>query len=73
MTGKKPWYQSTTIQGLILLVATIAAGKMDWNFGEGEKAIATDLIVAVGEIIGSVMVLWGRLKAKDQITIKKAL
>ena len=67
MRGKKPWYRSTTIQGGIILAATILANRLGLNFGEGEKQLLTDIIISAGEIVGSIMVFWGRLKAKDQI------
>ena len=67
MRGKKPWYKSTTIQGGIILAATIAANRFNLNFGEEEKKLLVDILITGGEIVGSIMVFWGRLKAKEEI------
>lgn len=67
MTGQKVWWQSTTIQGLVVLVLGFLADKVSWlpvgDYGPVVEAVAT--------AIGSVMVAIGRIKAEDKIVIRK--
>jgi hypothetical protein len=69
MNGTKPWYQSTTIIGLLVLVTTIILKRFGID-ASGEESALTTLLMGAGEIIGAVMVLIGRLKAKKEIVIK---
>lgn len=69
MKGKKPWYQSTTLQGGIILICAIIAGKMGWVFEDGEKAQLEGIIKSVAELVGVIMVFWGRLKADTKLSV----
>jgi len=69
MNGTKPWYQSTTIIGLIVLVATIVLKRFGID-ASGEESALTAVAMGAGEIVGAIMVLIGRLKATKEIVIK---
>lgn len=70
MTGSKPWYESTTIQGIIILAFVIIAGKFDLQAGEGERSALREIIIQLGEVIGLAMAFIGRIKAREKVTLK---
>lgn len=66
MTGNKPWWKSTTIQGLVAILIPIAAKYLKIDIApEG----ARDLVTALFEGVGSILVVWGRVKANTQLSL----
>lgn len=60
----KPWYQSKTIIGALVTGAAAVAATFGLEIGpEGQEQITTGLV----GIIGAVVVVIGRVKAKDKI------
>ena len=69
----KKWYASKTIWGgLIMLIATGLQVTGVVSVSADEQAAFTDNIVlivtVVGQIVGSLLAIWGRLKAKTAIS-----
>lgn len=65
---KKLWYQSTTIQGDIIVVIGLLVRVLDMPILEDEiKAIVSALVT----VIGIVMVFIGRFKAKKVVGFSK--
>ncbi len=63
----KPWYRSTTLQGLAVMLIMLALQQAKVNVPglDGDVATAVDLAF---QVIGAVMVAVGRVQATKQIT-----
>ena len=62
--SKKPWYRSTTINSILSFITLLIVQVFDINI------VAADLqavLVAVGMAISSVVALWGRITATQEI------
>ena len=68
MRGTKPWWKSTTIQGLAVLVLSAILSRFGLDPGESQSAA---LVTALMDAAGAVMVFVGRLKAEKKVTIIK--
>ena len=71
MSGK-PWYLSKTIWGaIVMLLATVLRGMGVLDLSQEEQDKTVEMIYnstfAVSELIGFVLVLWGRVTAKTTI------
>jgi len=67
----KPFYASKTIWGLAVMIAALVLPKM--FAGEDKTALASQLAdwaLVIGEIIGGILVVVGRLKANTKLTPK---
>ncbi len=67
MGQSKPWYQSKTIIGVILMVAGIAAGKFGYDLDDETKNQLAGIIATLGETFGAVLAVWGRVSATKAI------
>lgn len=70
---KKHWYSSLTIWGtaILTLCALILPlfGKVDLaNALQGEQANITDILAALGSLVGSILAVYGRIRAASKIT-----
>jgi hypothetical protein len=64
----KPWYRSKTIWGAIITgIATILNITGQVNLDLTEQAQITDGLVAVGSLVGVILAIIGRVKAKQKI------
>lgn len=59
--GTKNWYQSTTIQGAVISVFVFLTQIFKLEIANDE---ITSLVVGAFGVIGLVMVIYGRIKAK---------
>ena len=70
---KKHWYSSLTIWGtaILTLCALILPlfGKVDLaNALQDEQANITDILAALGSLVGSILAVYGRIRAASKIT-----
>ncbi|MCI0706048.1 MAG: hypothetical protein L0Y80_01005 [Ignavibacteriae bacterium] len=75
MQETKPWYESTTIRGIIITaLSTILSilALLGVNIGVGEPEV-TAVVTGVTTLVGTVVAVIGRVKASAAITLKKRL
>jgi len=67
MTGSKKWYLSKAIWGAIILLVSTILGFFGYTISAEEQATFTDALLssinAVGNVIGLILVIYGRLNA----------
>ena len=73
MKETKPWYESTTIRGVIItalstLLSILAL--LGVNLGVGEPEV-TAVVTAATTLIGTVVAIIGRVKAASSLTLTK--
>lgn len=70
----KPFWYSRTLWGGVMLVLALILGKFGVELGPDEQASFIDQILGVIEplsaLVGSVLVVVGRFKAKKAVTLK---
>jgi presenilin-like A22 family membrane protease len=71
----KPWYESLTVWGAAILtlcgLVLPAVGVVDFaDFLKEENVNITDILAAAGGVIGLIMNLIGRFRARTKLTIK---
>ena len=67
MTDIKPWWQSKTLWGAIVTVASVALGLAGLELGEADAEALTGLLTSLGAALGGIIAIVGRLKAKSRI------
>ena len=67
MTNIKPWWQSKTLWGAIVAIASSALGFAGLELGEADAEALTGLLTSLGAAIGGIIAIVGRLKAKSRI------
>ena len=67
MTDMKPWWQSKTLWGAIVAIASSALGLAGLELGEADAETLTGLLTSLGAAIGGIVAIVGRLKAKSRI------
>lgn len=67
MTDIKPWWQSKTLWGAIVTLASAALGLAGLDLGDGDRQALTELLTSLGAALGGVIAIFGRIKAKDRI------
>lgn len=68
MQNSKPWYASKGVWGgIVALLAGIAA-MLGYTIGPDEQATLVNALIGVGGSIGGVLAVYGRVKAKDEVT-----
>lgn len=71
MTGSTKWYLSKTIWGAIILLVSMILGFFGYTITAEEQATFTDALLsslnAVGDLIGLILVIYGRLTATKVI------
>lgn len=67
-TDPKPWYQSRTIIGVIVtMLCTLVAPALHVTVAPEMQGELTDVLLAAGGVAGSVLAIYGRLKAARPI------
>lgn len=61
---KKPWYKSKTINSIIAVLVLLAVQVFGIDIVEADLQA---VVVAVGTAIASVIAIWGRITAKQEI------
>lgn len=67
MTDMKPWWQSKTLWGAIVAIASSALGLAGFEFTEADAEALTGLLTSIGAALGGIIAIVGRLKAKSRI------
>lgn len=65
MTGKKPWYESKTVWGLLMVILPLLLGKFGLSVDtDGLEPALRALLTDVRELVGSALVVWGTVSRK---------
>ncbi|WP_375588895.1 hypothetical protein ABWH89_18110 [Hoeflea alexandrii] len=67
MTDIKPWWQSKTLWGAFVAIASSALGLTGFELGETDREALTGLLTSFGAVVGGIIAIVGRLKAKSRI------
>jgi hypothetical protein len=71
MTDTKSLLQSTTIRGLIITIisalAPMGAGALGYTFTAEDGTNLMEMFAKIGELVGSAIAFYGRIKATKQI------
>lgn len=67
MTDMKPWWQSKTLWGAIVTIASSILGLAGLELGEADAETLTGLLTSLGAATGGIIAIVGRLKAKSRI------
>lgn len=67
MQDLKSWYQSKTIWGALVAVASSLLGLAGVQLGLDEQGDLADLLVGLGGSLGGLLALYGRISAKAGI------
>ena len=67
MTDIKPWWQSKTLWGAIVTIASAALGLAGLDLGETDRENLVELLTALGAALGGVIAIIGRIAAKNRI------
>lgn len=67
MTDMKPWWQSKTLWGAIVTIASSILGLAGLELGDADAEALTGLLTSLGAAIGGIIAIVGRLKAKSRI------
>lgn len=67
MTDIKPWWQSKTLWGAIVTIASSILDLAGLELGDADAEALTGLLTSLGAAIGGIIAIVGRLKAKSRI------
>ena len=67
MTDMKAWWQSKTLWGAIVTIASSILGLAGLELGGADAETLTGLLTSLGAAIGGIIAIVGRLKAKSRI------
>ena len=68
MDGSKAWYASSGVWGGVLAVAApVASVVLKVSIGGDDIALAGEALAAIGGVVGGLLAIYGRVKAKDRI------
>jgi uncharacterized membrane protein len=71
MEETKSWWQSKTIWGAVITIIALIASLFGYQIDPQTQQIILDrtmaIVTAVGTIVGSVMAIYGRIKATKRI------
>lgn len=69
-TLTKPWWQSRTVWGAAVTVASAAAGAFGYGLPADVQGQVVDLLSTGGALVGGALALWGRVKADRAVTFR---
>jgi hypothetical protein len=67
MTDIKPWWQSKTLWGAIVTIASATLGLLGYDLAEADREALTGLLTSLGAALGGLIAIVGRFKAKNRI------
>ena len=67
MDDIKPWYQSKTVWGAVITLASMAAAIAGIELSDPDRQALTDFLVVAGGAVGGILSLVGRLVARGRI------
>lgn len=70
MKATKPFYQSTTIQGSVLALIPLISMIMRSCGIDIVDTEVSDILYAIVGIVGIILTVWGRFKAKTSLTLR---
>ena len=62
--GEKPWWQSRTILGILIMLLAQALKYLKVDLATAEL---TQIVYLAAETLGASLAIWGRVKARKQI------
>ena len=63
----KPWWQSRTLWGAIVTIASAALGLAGLDLGDADREALIELLTSLGAALGGVIAIVGRITAKNRI------
>ena len=63
MLEMKPWYQSKTVWGALIAIASPLLGRAGLEVGGAEQAELADALTTLAGTVGGLLALYGRLTA----------
>ncbi|PSJ61333.1 hypothetical protein [Pseudaminobacter soli (ex Li et al. 2025)] len=67
MTTNKPWFLSRTIWAALITILAALAGLAGLSIDEADQGLLTDAVLQAITAVAGVVVIIGRLAAKDRI------
>lgn len=67
MTDIKLWWQSRTLWGAIVTIASAGLGLAGLDLGDADREALTGLLTSLGAALGGVIAIVGRITAKSRI------
>jgi len=67
MTDIKPWWQSKTLWGAIVTIASATLGLLGYDLAETDREALTGFLTSLGAALGGLIAIVGRVKAKNRI------
>lgn len=66
----KPWWQSRTVWGAGVTVASAIAAAAGYGVSADVQGQVVDLLSTGGALVGGALALWGRAKADRVVTLR---
>jgi len=63
----KPWWQSRTLWGAIVTIASAGLGLAGLDLGDADREALIELLTSLGAALGGVIAIVGRITAKNRI------
>lgn len=63
----KPWYASKAVWGGMLAVLFPLLGALGHQLAPEEMAVITDMLAMLGAMVGGVLAIYGRIKARKVV------
>jgi hypothetical protein len=67
MTDMKPWWQSKTLWGAVVTIASAVLGLTGLDLAEADREALTGLLASLGAGLGGVIAIMGRIRARSRI------
>lgn len=69
MSDSKPWWQSRTLLGAFITLASAAAGANGLQVDSALQGDVMNTLTAAGSVAGAAISIWGRLKADSKLSV----
>jgi len=67
MPDIKPWWQSKTLWGAIVTLASATLGVLEYDLAEADREALIGLLTSLGAAVGGLIAIVGRFKATNRI------
>jgi hypothetical protein len=67
MTDIKPWWQSKTLWGATVTIASAALGLAGYELGDADREALVGLLTSLGAALGGIIAIVGRVRARSRI------
>ncbi len=68
MEETKKWWESTAIWGAVVALLGGLAGIFGYSLGPDDQEVLTSILASVAGTVGSIIAIWGRVKASKTIS-----